>query len=213
MTPMKRRMSRAARLDSGRTIAATVSARASVASAMDGAPGVDPDPIRRQEDRQHALLADSTATDQVDGKVGAEEHAVARVADQVGAEERAQERERVDAQSEGVGLGRSALVDHDVLGPDRQRHLGAGGEAVDLAVERGAPESHRAVAHDRPGQEIHHADEVGYERRGRLAIDLERRPDLLDRARSEEHTSELQSRGHLVCRLLLEKKNIKTTSY
>src|SRR5690625_7062452 len=26
------------------------------------------------------------------------------------------------------------------------------------------------------------------------------------RTRSEEHTSELQSRGHLVCRLLLEKK-------
>src|SRR5437870_7217014 len=30
--------------------------------------------------------------------------------------------------------------------------------------------------------------------------------------RSEEHTSELQSRGHLVCRLLLEKKNQRTTS-
>src|SRR5207253_4338648 len=29
------------------------------------------------------------------------------------------------------------------------------------------------------------------------------------RSRSEEHTSELQSRGHLVCRLLLEKKNKK----
>src|SRR5439155_16924855 len=29
-------------------------------------------------------------------------------------------------------------------------------------------------------------------------------------ARSEEHTSELQSRGHLVCLLLLEKKNTKT---
>src|SRR5207253_9334198 len=28
-----------------------------------------------------------------------------------------------------------------------------------------------------------------------------------DGMRSEEHTSELQSRGHLVCRLLLEKKN------
>src|SRR2546422_6073253 len=28
--------------------------------------------------------------------------------------------------------------------------------------------------------------------------------------RSEEHTSELQSRLHLVCRLLLEKKKIKT---
>src|SRR5690625_6414894 len=27
------------------------------------------------------------------------------------------------------------------------------------------------------------------------------------KGRSEEHTSELQSRGHLVCRLLLEKKN------
>src|SRR5207253_11422481 len=31
------------------------------------------------------------------------------------------------------------------------------------------------------------------------------RPTASDR--SEEHTSELQSRGHLVCRLLLEKKN------
>src|SRR3712207_8950590 len=31
-------------------------------------------------------------------------------------------------------------------------------------------------------------------------------------ARSEEHTSELQSRQYLVCRLLLEKKNRKSTS-
>src|SRR2546429_9280568 len=30
---------------------------------------------------------------------------------------------------------------------------------------------------------------------------------IILRARSEEHTSELQSRLHLVCRLLLEKKN------
>src|SRR5690554_7589874 len=30
---------------------------------------------------------------------------------------------------------------------------------------------------------------------------------VLQRLRSEEHTSELQSRPHLVCRLLLEKKN------
>src|SRR5690625_7094948 len=29
----------------------------------------------------------------------------------------------------------------------------------------------------------------------------------LEDLRSEEHTSELQSRGHLVCRLLLEKKS------
>src|SRR5690625_6144634 len=31
--------------------------------------------------------------------------------------------------------------------------------------------------------------------------------------RSEEHTSELQSRGHLVCRLLLEKNNMTTLKY
>src|SRR5690625_5525796 len=31
--------------------------------------------------------------------------------------------------------------------------------------------------------------------------------------RSEEHTSELQSRGHLVCRLLLEKKKHSNTKH
>src|SRR5690349_23853384 len=34
-----------------------------------------------------------------------------------------------------------------------------------------------------------------------------------DHPRSEEHTSELQSRRDLVCRLLLEKKNKKTQVY
>src|SRR2546429_2474590 len=34
--------------------------------------------------------------------------------------------------------------------------------------------------------------------------------DRRDNPRSEEHTSELQSRLHLVCRLLLEKKNNDT---
>src|SRR5207244_9022590 len=38
--------------------------------------------------------------------------------------------------------------------------------------------------------------------RGRAAL----RPGRLLRLRSEEHTSELQSPDHLVCRLLLEKK-------
>src|SRR2546422_4134198 len=33
-----------------------------------------------------------------------------------------------------------------------------------------------------------------------------------ERSRSEEHTSELQSRLHLVCRLLLEKKKKERTS-
>src|SRR3712207_7522177 len=36
--------------------------------------------------------------------------------------------------------------------------------------------------------------------------------DLNPDARSEEHTSELQSRQYLVCRLLLEKKNNKKTT-
>src|SRR6266436_8764537 len=44
-----------------------------------------------------------------------------------------------------------------------------------------------------------------------------RRPGASSRARvscrSEEHTSELQSRLHLVCRLLLEKKKKKTYQY
>src|SRR5258708_8249299 len=44
----------------------------------------------------------------------------------------------------------------------------------------------------------------------RLKIDFERSRRRIaarrDRSRSEEHTSELQSPDHLVCRLLLEKK-------
>src|SRR3712207_8406525 len=42
---------------------------------------------------------------------------------------------------------------------------------------------------------------------GDLALLGDVHPDeLVDRRRSEEHTSELQSRQYLVCRLLLEKK-------
>src|SRR5437660_4189078 len=41
--------------------------------------------------------------------------------------------------------------------------------------------------------------------RARIAACLDSTGRPRDR-RSEEHTSELQSRGHLVCRLLLEKK-------
>src|SRR5437660_6047787 len=41
----------------------------------------------------------------------------------------------------------------------------------------------------------------------------DRVPLLNELLRSEEHTSELQSRGHLVCRLLLEKKKKQRQSY
>src|SRR2546428_6816760 len=54
---------------------------------------------------------------------------------------------------------------------------------------------------------LHFADapaEQGPKRFGKVSIDrLER---LEEMQRSEEHTSELQSRSDLVCRLLLEKK-------
>src|SRR3712207_8778791 len=55
------------------------------------------------------------------------------------------------------------------------------GELADLAVERGR-EEHRLPVPRQPAHE------------------------LVDLRRSEEHTSELQSRQYLVCRLLLEKK-------
>src|SRR3712207_7702525 len=54
---------------------------------------------------------------------------------------------------------------------------------------------------------------VQYDRRGRSdARSLKIGPflELRAGARSEEHTSELQSRQYLVCRLLLEKKKKKT---
>src|SRR3712207_7508612 len=47
-------------------------------------------------------------------------------------------------------------------------------------------------------------------RHGATALQpVDRDADRGDRARSEEHTSELQSRQYLVCRLLLEKKKNK----
>src|SRR5438045_7955868 len=79
-------------------------------------------------------------------------------------------------------------------------------------VERDAA----ALAPVAPSQEIGGRDVIAY---------LKQHPDFLDRhpealrllrapsrevgERSEEHTSELQSLRHLVCRLLLEKKNKK----
>src|SRR5690625_4411153 len=45
-----------------------------------------------------------------------------------------------------------------------------------------------------------------------LVADILAAPRGQRRARSEEHTSELQSRGHLVCRLLLEKKKTSAES-
>src|SRR5207253_11114207 len=62
---------------------------------------------------------------------------------------------------------------------------------------------------------VRHLKENAYHKRGRDGET--QHPEFQHRGwrqhsrnpRSEEHTSELQSRGHLVCRLLLEKKKKK----
>src|SRR5256885_6549189 len=50
-------------------------------------------------------------------------------------------------------------------------------------------------------------------RRASARIERRRAATVSRRRRSEEHTSELQSPCNLVCRLLLEKKKIRQTSY
>src|SRR6266511_5106018 len=59
-----------------------------------------------------------------------------------------------------------------------------------------------------PGADLRAGQLVG-QTAGRRAVDLPLDPVAPDPARSEEHTSELQSRENLVCRLLLEKKKKK----
>src|SRR5206468_11490719 len=74
----------------------------------------------------------------------------------------------------------------------------------DAILDRAPPQRGERAAHD----PRYHRDAD----RGRcLAEDrLERPARAAVRDRSEEHTSELQSRSDLVCRLLLEKKNETT---
>src|SRR5690625_5826766 len=45
---------------------------------------------------------------------------------------------------------------------------------------------------------------------GPALVQIEEAKAVCRRCRSEEHTSELQSRGHLVCRLMLEKKKMSS---
>src|SRR5688572_31525891 len=51
---------------------------------------------------------------------------------------------------------------------------------------------------------------AGCERTDEIVEDVTRALAEADIARSEEHTSELQSQSNLVCRLLLEKKKISS---
>src|SRR5439155_22450412 len=70
----------------------------------------------------------------------------------------------------------------------------------DRRVER--PRTDRAV------ERAHVVEQQGHGARAVVERD-EDEPRRRREPRSEEHTSELQSRGHLVCRLLLEKKKGK----
>src|SRR3712207_8365825 len=72
---------------------------------------------------------------------------------------------------------------------DRRSGLGRGARGPELSLQR-----------------RHRHEAVGGARHPEVA-------DLVEHPRSEEHTSELQSRQYLVCRLLLEKKKkVKHTS-
>src|SRR5207249_5843343 len=77
--------------------------------------------------------------------------------------------------------------------------LDALGHYLDVEVLRHGDDG----AHDREVREVRH--QVAHE----AAVDLERIHAPALEVRSEEHTSELQSRFDLVCRLLLEKKKKK----
>src|SRR5258708_14881834 len=62
--------------------------------------------------------------------------------------------------------------------------------------------------HDRPGSVRLHRSTTLFDPNGDESWTRHRYPSQDRSHRSEEHTSELQSPDHLVCRLLLEKKNI-----
>src|SRR2546422_1600159 len=92
--------------------------------------------------------------------------------------------------------------------PDGPAKRGAardvGGPVLVLDEARGADHPRQPVGDDPRAESEAVLDDCGDgERLGRM---VRRERIAAPLARSEEHTSELQSRLHLVCRLLLEKK-------
>src|SRR5690606_40676432 len=77
---------------------------------------------------------------------------------------------------------------------------------------RAGYQSRRRLVHRRPTRRPDRPRNGGFPRRtyrrGDEAGLAEGQPTALSLTRSEEHTSELQSRENIVCRLLLEKKNL-----
>src|SRR6266851_8259812 len=189
MTPMRARLPHSSRLSWGRTsgAAATSPARAVAASAMGGALGVDPDAVLRQAEGDDVVLGDPEPADHVHREIGAEPGVTQRAVEKLRAEERAEEDHRAHPRLEGVRLAGADVLHHDVLRADGERHRSAWREAVRFAAELDLPESHHAVAHHGAGDEVHHADEVGDERGGGGAVDVEGHADLLYHALVHHH--------------------------
>src|SRR2546422_1965069 len=104
----------------------------------------------------------------------------------------------------GGEAGAVGTVGDAVVERERERQQDAGDDAAVqhnrlLPRARGAEDSDLRVIDDRDGARPAERPDVGH-REGPAT------------QRSEEHTSELQSRLHLVCRLLLEKKKRKDTT-
>src|SRR5439155_24896329 len=79
-------------------------------------------------------------------------------------------------------------------------------DALPISVGDPADQPQPVAGLDVPQRRIRRLRAGGL-RVGAAVDDLAANPVGRGPQRSEEHTSELQSRGHLVCRLLLEKKN------
>src|SRR3712207_7446941 len=77
----------------------------------------------------------------------------------------------------------------------------------DLALEDVVDEDPEALVDRRLLRNAEDARELVLERARQIEDEVRRGEAQSLAARSEEHTSELQSRQYLVCRLLLEKKN------
>src|SRR5439155_11702191 len=96
-----------------------------------------------------------------------------------------------------------ATHDVEIINPEHViAHLSPGGKIeMQIKVENGRgyiPGNLRVVPEESKGI-------------GKIILDASFSP-VRRVSRSEEHTSELQSRGHLVCRLLLEKKNMRQSN-
>src|SRR3712207_6888635 len=76
------------------------------------------------------------------------------------------------------------------------------------ALGEGAEDEYGRADDEQEEHQDHGGHRVGVRQELHALLDPGDRGD--DETRSEEHTSELQSRQYLVCRLLLEKKNTIT---